>query len=125
MVESTIKLNNPQNLDVHELLAFIYGLSRSDIEVLHAILTSKEPITTEEIAKKLNVTKASVSKSLNNLIEKGLVLRNKSIMQERRKGRPSYYYIVNRDYLLGKVIKDLESFTETYKEAIKTHFMNA
>ncbi|MCY0859274.1 MAG: MarR family transcriptional regulator [Sulfolobaceae archaeon] len=125
MVESVIKLNNPQNLDVHELIAFIYGLSRSDVEVLHAIMTSNGPITTEDIAKKLNVTKASVSKSLNNLIEKGLVMRNKTLAQEKRKGRPSYYYIVDRDYLTSKIIKDLEAFTATYKEAIKTHFMKA
>jgi predicted transcriptional regulator len=76
-------------------------------------------ITTDEIAEKLNVTKASVSKALNNLIYKGLVQRRKVISEEKKKGRPNYEYWVARGELLQKIKTDLQNILNQLEKSLK------
>ena len=110
-----------REVDIHEFIAFMYGLPKSDVEVLHLLLENKEKMDADEIAEKLKVTKASVSKSLNNLLEKGLIERDKSEAEQKKKGRPSYVYWVDKEKLLMKLEKDLEKLVATLKEGLEKH----
>ena len=110
-----------REVDIHDFIAFMYGLSRSDVEVLHLLLESKEKLDADEIAERLKVTKASVSKSLNSLLDKGLIERDKSEEEQKRKGRPSYVYWVDKDKLYNKLEKDLEKLAVTIKQGLEKH----
>ncbi|MEM0373025.1 MAG: MarR family transcriptional regulator [Sulfolobaceae archaeon] len=115
-----IKINLPDGREttIDEIIQFLYNLSKTDIDVLNVLASSGKPITTEEIAEKLNVTKASVSKALNNLIYKGLVQRRKAISEEKKKGRPNYEYWIVKEELLEKIKKDLENILNQIKSEI-------
>ena len=110
-----------REVDIHDFIAFMYGLSRSDVDVLHLLLENKEKMDADQIAEKLKVTKASVSKSLNSLLDKGLIERDKSEEDQKRKGRPSYVYWVDKDKLYTKLEKDLEKLAGTIKEGLEKH----
>ncbi|BAB65849.1 helix-turn-helix domain-containing protein [Sulfurisphaera tokodaii] len=116
-----ISLPDGREVDLHEFIAFMYGLSTSDVEVLHLLMESKEKLDADEIAEKLKVTKASVSKSLNNLLDKGLIERDKAEEAEKKKGRPSYVYWVDKDKLIYKLEKDLEKLASSMKEGLEKH----
>lgn len=115
-----IKFPDGREVDIHEVLAFLYGLSKSDVEVLHVIMSKKGKISTEELAETLKVTKASISKSINNLLYKGLIMRDK-IEEEKKKGRPGYVYWVDTEYLYKKIAEDLEALVNKVKENLKEH----
>ncbi|AWR97414.1 MarR family transcriptional regulator [Acidianus sulfidivorans JP7] len=119
MIEK-IKFPDGREVDIHEVLAFLYGLSKSDIEVLHVIMQKQGKITTDELASSLKVTKASISKSINNLIYKGLISRDK-LEEDKKKGRPSYVYWVDNDALYKKISDDLQRLVNNVKDGIKTH----
>lgn len=116
-----ISFPDGREVDLHEFIAFMYGLSRSDVDILHLLLESKDKLDADEIAEKLKVTKASVSKSLNNLLDKGLIERDKAEENEKRKGRPSYVYWVDKDKLFAKLEKDLEKLALSMKEGLEKH----
>jgi len=111
-----------REIDVHEVLKFLYGLSESDVRVLHYLLENGKAITIEELSKNLNVSKASVSKSLKNLYEMGLVKKEKLVEKESRKGRPSYLYKVDVGELYEKVVGDLEELLGATRIQLKVHF---
>jgi len=115
-----IKINLPDGREttIDEIIQFLYNLSKTDIDVLNVLASAEKPITTDEIAEKLNVTKASVSKALNNLIYKGLVQRRKAVTEEKKKGRPNYEYWVVKEELLSKIKKDLENILQQFKSTI-------
>ena len=110
-----------REVDIHDFIAFMYGLSRSDVDVLHLLLENKDKIDADQIAEKLKVTKASVSKSLNSLLDKGLIERDKSEEDQKKKGRPSYIYWVDKDKLYAKLEKDLEKLAGTIREGLEKH----
>jgi predicted transcriptional regulator len=110
-----------RSVEIHEFIAFMYGLSKSDVEVLHYLLMENRKVDVDELAQKLGVTKASVSKSLNNLLDKGLIMREKEEEGEKRKGRPSYVYWVDRSKLYEKLEKDLEKLAVEIKQGLEKH----
>lgn len=116
-----IKINLPDGREVNidEIIQFLYNLSKTDIDVLNVLALTDKAITTDEIAEKLNVTKASVSKALNNLIYKGLVQRRKVISEEKKKGRPNYEYWVVRGELLQKIKADLQNILNQLEKSLK------
>ncbi|BBG23520.1 helix-turn-helix domain-containing protein [Sulfuracidifex tepidarius] len=113
-----IKFPDGREVDIHEFIAFMYGLSKSDVELLHMLMTEGK-MTTDDIASKLNVTKASISKSLNSLIDKGLVEREKVQSEDKRKGRPNFMYWVDRERLYNRLDVDLEKLLTTLKNSIQ------
>ncbi|MUN29917.1 helix-turn-helix domain-containing protein [Sulfuracidifex metallicus] len=113
-----IKFPDGREVDIHEFIAFMYGLSKSDVELLHMLMTEGK-MTTDDIASKLNVTKASISKSLNSLIDKGLVEREKVQSEDKRKGRPNFMYWVDREKLYSRLDTDLEKLLTTLKGSIQ------
>jgi len=110
-----------REVDIHDFIAFMYGLSRSDVDVLHLLLENKDKMDADQIAEKLKVTKASVSKSLNSLLDKSLIERDKSEEDQKKKGRPSYIYWVDKDKLYAKLEKDLEKLAGTIREGLEKH----
>lgn len=116
-----IRFPDGREVDVQEVISFLYGLSRSDVEVLHTIMCKGGKISTEDLAETLNVTKASISKSINNLLYKGLINREKVADDEKRKGRPAYVYWVNKEELYERVVADVEKLYQTMKNDFKTH----
>jgi len=110
-----------REVDIHDFIAFMYGLSRSDVDVLHLLLENKDKMDADQIAEKLKVTKASVSKSLNSLLDKGLIERDKSEEDQKKKGRPSYIYWVDKNKLYAKLEKDLEKLAGTIREGLEKH----
>ncbi len=113
-----IKFPDGREVDIHDFIAFMYGLSKSDVELLHMLMTEGK-MTTDDIAAKLNVTKASISKSLNSLIDKGLVEREKVQSEDKRKGRPNFMYWVDREKLYNRLDADLEKLLTTLKGSIQ------
>ncbi len=114
-----VRFPDGREVDVDEFIAFMYGLSRSDIEVLHVLLANGK-MTTDELAEKLNVTKASISKALNNLLDKGLIVREKAISdKEEKKGRPNYIYWVEKERLYRKLESDLEKLAGAMKQTLQ------
>ncbi len=116
-----IRFPDGREVDIHEVISFLYGLSRSDIEVLHILMTKGKKLDTDELAGALHVTKASISKSINNLLYKGLINRDKVIDQTKQKGRPNYVYWVNNEELYGRLIQDLNKLVDTVKKDLQTH----
>lgn len=116
-----IRFPDGREVDIHEVISFLYGLSKSDVEVLHLLMTKGKKLDTDELAGSLHVTKASISKSINNLLYKGLINRDKVVDQTKQKGRPNYVYWVNNDELYGRLIQDLNKLVDTVKKDLQTH----
>ena len=110
-----------RSVEIHEFLAFMYGLSSSDVSVLHLLMAKGKKMSADEISEELNVTKASVSKSLNNLLDKGLLIREKEETEDKKKGRPGYLYWVDKNKLYEKLEKDLERLATNIREGLEEH----
>ena len=121
MSEDKVTFPDGRTVEIHEFLAFMYGLSSSDVNVLHLLMVKGKKMTADEIAEELGVTKASVSKSLNNLLDKGLIIREKEESEDKRKGRPSYLYWVDKEQLYNKLEKDLEKLATEVREGLIQH----
>ncbi len=103
-----------------DLISFIYGLPKSDIDVLQVLISQKRRMSSDEIADVLKVSKASINKSLNNLYDKGLILREKEEAgEEKKKGRPSYIYWVDGERLYEKLERDLETLASQIKKELE------
>ncbi|QKQ99545.1 MarR family transcriptional regulator [Metallosphaera tengchongensis] len=116
-----IRFPDGREVDVQDVIAFLYGLSRSDVEVLHLLMCKGEKMSTDDLANSLKVTKASISKSINNLLYKGLINREKVTDDEKRKGRPAYLYWVVKEELYERVTQDMEKLAQLMKSEFKTH----
>ncbi len=116
-----IRFPDGREVELHELIAFLYGVSRSDVEVLHVLMAKDKKMYAEELANELHVTKASISKSINNLMYKGLINRDKVNEQGKQKGRPNYIYWVDKEQLYKKIVEDLERLVKTAKEELLSH----
>ncbi|BCU66653.1 TrmB family transcriptional regulator [Sulfolobales archaeon HS-7] len=112
-----IKLPGGREVSINELLSFIYGVPKADIEILR-IIEKKGKATTDEISEMLRTTKPSVSKSLNNLVKKGLIEREK-LRDGTRRGRPVFIYKVSSNLLDEKIIADLNQVTSDIREKLK------
>src|SRR6476661_4537296 len=60
------------NATVKDLLTHLYALSALDIDVLFILMKSKEPMTTEELAKKMKRDKSNIFRSVQKLVNQGL-----------------------------------------------------
>ncbi|MCG2907460.1 MAG: MarR family transcriptional regulator, partial [Sulfolobales archaeon] len=69
-------LPSGKELTLLDVLSFCYGLSETDVQVLMALLKSS-PKSTEDLEQELQLSKASVNRSLNKLLSMELVKRIK------------------------------------------------
>lgn len=119
-VESQAKFVLPsgKELTLLDVLSFCYGLSETDVQVLMALLRSS-PKSTEDLEQELQLSKASVNRSLNKLLSMELVKRIKET--GNKAGRPKYLYsATNFDELKGKLIKEIEDCTNSIRNLIMT-----
>lgn len=81
-----------------------YKITDTDVDCLFKLLDVGKPVTSEELAEMLGVSKTTVENSLKKLIDIGLVDRSKR--DEKKIGRPRYYYeVISNVY--DKIRKDL------------------
>ena len=111
-------LPSGKELTLLDVLSFCYGLSETDVQVLMALLKSS-PKTADDLEQELQLSKASVNRSLNKLLGLGLVKRVKET--GNKAGRPRHiYFVPNFGELKGKLVKEIEDCTNGIKNLITT-----
>ncbi len=101
----TIKLPSGRDAGLVDIMSFCYDLSETDVQVLLA-LTHGEPKSTENLEDELHLSKASINRSLNKLLELNLVMRVKE--SGSKAGRPRYLYkAIAVSDLKKKILDDL------------------
>jgi len=115
-----IKLPSGKDAGLVDILSFCYGLSETDVQVLIALAKS-EAKGTEDLEADLKLSKASINRSLNKLLEMGLVMRIKE--PGNKAGRPRYLY-KTRDYneLKQKVLQDIKDCAEKMAQLVDQEF---
>ena len=115
MVER-IRLPSGKEIDLMDVLKFCYDLSETDTQILLKLVKGNE-YDVDELAKEMGLSKATVNRSLNKLVELGFIFR----CRERRQsvGRPRYkYYVENPQNLIEKLRSDMEKCAEVMKQHI-------
>ncbi|HIP65604.1 MAG TPA: MarR family transcriptional regulator [Pyrodictium sp.] len=115
MVER-IRLPSGKEIGLVDVLKFCYDLSETDTQILLKLVKGNE-YDVDELAKELGLSKATVNRSLNKLVELGFIFRRR----ERRQtvGRPKYkYYVENPQNLIEKLKSDMEKCAEVMKQHI-------
>lgn len=69
------------NSTVKDLLTHLYALSALDIDVLFILMKSKEPMTTEELAKKMKRDKSNIFRSVQKLVNQGLCSKENKTLE--------------------------------------------
>ncbi|WP_338602017.1 helix-turn-helix domain-containing protein [Sulfolobus tengchongensis] len=77
-----------------EVVRCCYKISDTDVECLFKLVEIGRPISAEELASLMKLSKTTVENSLKKLIEIGLVVRNKDGEEGKRIGRPRYLYAI-------------------------------
>ncbi|PVU69491.1 transcriptional regulator [Sulfolobus sp. SCGC AB-777_L09] len=115
-----IKLPSGKDAGLVDILSFCYGLSETDVQVLIALAKS-EAKGTEDLEADLKLSKASINRSLNKLLEMGLVMRIKE--PGNKAGRPRYLY-KTRDYneLKQKILQDIKDCSEKMAQLVDQEF---
>ncbi|MFP3064566.1 MAG: HTH-type transcriptional regulator Lrs14 [Sulfolobus sp.] len=115
-----IKLPSGKDAGLVDILSFCYGLSETDVQVLIALAKS-EAKGTEDLEADLKLSKASINRSLNKLLEMGLVMRIKE--PGNKAGRPRYLY-KTRDYneLKQKILQDIKDCAEKMAQLVDQEF---
>lgn len=111
-----IKLPSGKEIDLVDVLKFCYDLSETDTQILLKLVKGDE-YDVDKLARELGLSKATVNRSLNKLVELGFVLRRR----ERRQsvGRPKYkYYVEDSQSLVEKLKNDMERCAEVMKRHI-------
>lgn len=115
-----IKLPSGKDAGLVDILSFCYGLSETDVTVLLALMKG-DARGTEELESDLKLSKASINRSLNKLLEMGLVMRIKE--PGNKAGRPRYLY-KTRDYteLKGKMLSDIKDCADKMAQLVEKEF---
>lgn len=113
-----VKFPDGREVDINEVISFLYGLGTGEVQVLHSLLSKGGKYTADQLAEELRVSKTSVNKALNNLFSKGLIEREK-IIEEGKKGRPVYVYWVNKEIISKKMAHDLFTLITNTRDVLK------
>ena len=114
--ENQIRLPDGRLLNMFDVIGFLYGLTGRDIEILKLLMKSGQPLTMDEIAKKVGVSKSVVNKSILNLEKKGVIIKEK--IDTPKKGRRAYAYRADFQIISKKVENDLDNFVKNIKNKI-------
>lgn len=104
-------------LTLLDLVKFCYDFSETDIAILFE-LVDKEPKSIEELSEKLNLSKATVSRTLAKLYSMGFISRIRKPGEEKV-GRPRYLYVTTSQAVKQKMKKDLERCSELVRRFIE------
>ncbi|MFP3267986.1 MAG: ArsR family transcriptional regulator [Desulfurococcales archaeon] len=113
--ESELKLPSGKELTLYDLVKFCYNFSETDLEILFRLLNKK--MTLEDLSKELGLSKATVSRCLNNLLGLGFIVRTREI-SSKSIGRPKYTYYTTKELIESRLSKDIEKCAEAIKEFI-------
>ncbi|QKQ99649.1 ArsR family transcriptional regulator [Metallosphaera tengchongensis] len=115
-----IKLPSGKDAGLVDILSFCYGLSETDVQVLMGLMRG-DARGTEELETELKLSKASINRSLNKLLEMNLVMRIKE--PGNKAGRPRYLYKA-KDYneLKGKMLTDIKDCTDKMADLVNKEF---
>ncbi len=103
--EKEIIIGSP---DSKEIVRCCYKLSDTDVDCLFKLIEINKPISAEEFASLMKLSKTTIENSLKKLIELGLVVRTKIADDTKRIGRPKYVYSVIHD-VRNKIKQDLKN----------------
>lgn len=115
-----IKLPSGKDAGLVDILSFCYGLSETDVQVLMALAKS-DAKGTEDLENDLKLSKASINRSLNKLLEMGLVMRIKEA--GNKAGRPRYLY-KSKEYseLKRKILDDIKDCADKMGQLVDQEF---
>ena len=115
-----IKLPSGKDAGLVDILSFCYGLSETDVQVL-IDLAKAGAKGTEDLESDLKLSKASINRSLNKLLEMGLVMRIKE--PGNKAGRPRYLY-KTKDYneLKQKILNDIKDCADKMSKLVDQEF---
>lgn len=116
-INEEIVLPSGRLLTLQDLVKFCYDFSETDITILFE-LVDKEPKSIEELAEKLNLSKATISRTLAKLYSMGFINRIRKSGEEKV-GRPKYMYTTTSQLVKQKMKKDLEKCSELVKKFIE------
>ncbi|MFP3163454.1 MAG: helix-turn-helix domain-containing protein [Acidianus hospitalis] len=105
-MERKVKFPDSREVDVLTIFKFVYGLSNSELEIIKLLVNTKGKLSAEDIASSLNISRNTVTKPVNLLLSKGLVLRAKE--KGKTTGRPRLVYFATQD-IYSKLLTDLQS----------------
>jgi predicted transcriptional regulator len=105
-MERKVKFPDGREVDVLTIFKFVYGLSNSELEILKLLVNTKGKLSAEDIASSLDISRNTVTKPVNLLLSKGLVLRDKE--KGKTTGRPRLVYFATPD-IYSKLLTDLQS----------------
>ncbi|MEL9969997.1 MAG: helix-turn-helix domain-containing protein [Metallosphaera sp.] len=95
--------------DKKESIRCCYKITDTDVECLFKLIELREPKTSVELGKIMNLSKTTVENSMKKLIELGLVDRIK--IDGKKIGRPKFLYVVS-DSFQERVKTDLRKCAE-------------
>jgi predicted transcriptional regulator len=106
------------------LLECLYNLSSSDLDILVALLRSKEPLTLEIISKQLKKDKGTIFRSLQKLVSIGFCVKESRNL--RSGGQYHTYRATSIDIIesatehrLKEIQKSLSRLIKRFKEDIQ------
>jgi|SRR5581483_886305 len=77
-VDSSARINS----SIRDLFIYLYDLSPLDLDLLFLMIKSKEPMTLEQLAKKMDKDKSTAFRSLQKLVLKGLCIKETKTIKE-------------------------------------------
>ncbi|BCU67345.1 transcriptional regulator [Sulfolobales archaeon HS-7] len=120
--ENRIRLPSGKDAGLADVLAFCYGLSETDVQVLMDLMKG-DAKGTEELESELKLSKASINRSLNKLLEMEFAMRIKE--SGNKAGRPRYLYKA-RDYkeLKERIMSDIEGCGNAMEKLVEKSFLD-
>ncbi len=118
MAEQKLQLPSRREITIAEGLKFCYDLSETDTQILIELLKGGE-YSVDELASKLGLSKATVNRSLNKLVELGFVSRRR----EKREGvgRPRFkYFVEDARKVIERIERDVDACAEEFKRKIRS-----
>jgi len=110
-----LKLPSGKELTLYDLVKFCYNFSETDLEILFKLLNKK--MTLDDLSQELGLSKATVSRGLNNLLGLGFVVRNREV-SSKNIGRPRYSYYTSKEIIESRLMKDIEKCANVIREFI-------
>ncbi|NPA04736.1 MAG: MarR family transcriptional regulator [Crenarchaeota archaeon] len=105
-----------REITLSDVLRFCYDFSETDIQILLRLLKGNE-YDVDTLAAEMSLSKATVNRSLNKLVELGFASRRRA--KKQSVGRPrSKYYISDKKEVLERLRRDVEACTEAMRREL-------